>query len=164
MKKQSRKYQVKVRKEVSAGAIAFTIRGKVIKVLLLLANKPDEYYIEIGPKGHIEKGESPLKAAHREIKEEIGITLHIDSNFREEEEYTFVRKDPEKGVAERVNKKVIYFVAFMNHRDMRQISLSEEHKRYFIVPINQAIEEAQYPEQVDMLESAKEYITMRYLT
>jgi hypothetical protein len=64
---------------------------------------------------------------------------------------------------ERVEKKVVYFVAFMNHRDMRQITLSDEHKKYFIVPIDQAIKEAEYVSQERILEAAKEYITRRYI-
>jgi tRNA nucleotidyltransferase (CCA-adding enzyme) len=163
LKKQSGDYRNKTTKEVSAGAIAFAIRGKVIKVLLLLANRPDEYYVEIGPKGHIEGEESELQAANREIREEIGMPLHIDSQFREEEKYAFMRKDPKTGEMERVEKKVVYFVAFMNHRDMRQITLSDEHKKYFIVPIDQAIKEAEYVSQERILEAAKEYITRRYI-
>ena len=163
MKKQSRAPQSKAEKEISAGAIAFAIRGKEIKVLLLLANKPDEYYVEIGPKGHIERGESPLQAASREIKEEIGLRLHIDTNFRKEENYTFLRNNPKTGVPERVIKKVIYFIAFMSDKDLKQIAISEEHKKYFLVPIDQAIGDAEFPEQKPILESAKEYVTSHYL-
>ncbi len=163
MKKQSKEYRVKTRSETSAGAVAFAIRGNVIKVLLLLANRPDEYYVEIGPKGHVEKGESELQAANREIREEIGMPLHIDSNFRKEEKYTFIRKNEKSGETERVEKKVIYFVAFMNHRDMRHITLSDEHMKYFIVPIDKAIKDAEYASQERILEAAKEYITRRYI-
>jgi 8-oxo-dGTP pyrophosphatase MutT (NUDIX family) len=153
---------MKTRKVVCAGAIAFIVDNGEIKILQLLANKPGEHYLEIGPKGHLEKGESLLQAANREMREEIGIPLHIDSNFREEENYSFVRKNPQTGNIEKIKKKVVYFLAFMARKDLKRITLSEEHIRYFIVPIDKAVEEASFEEQKPVLKNAKGYILRHY--
>jgi 8-oxo-dGTP pyrophosphatase MutT (NUDIX family) len=166
LKTQSKRTQSrsKGRKETSAGAVVFTIQGRTIKILKLLGNKLHEYYVEIGPKGHIEKGESVIQAASREIKEEIGVTLHLDTNFREQEKYTFLKGDPESSRKKKIDKTAIFFIAFISNKDLRQVRLSEEHTKHFLVPIDQAIEEEKYPEQKKILEKAKIYIEAHYLT
>lgn len=54
------------------------------------------------PKGHVEKGETEEETAVREIKEETGIDVYIDPDFRETVTYS-PRKD--------AKKDVVYFVA-----------------------------------------------------
>jgi 8-oxo-dGTP pyrophosphatase MutT (NUDIX family) len=151
-----------VKKEVSAGAIVFMIHRKEIKVLQLI-KKQEKEEIDLGPKGHVEKGETLLKTANREIMEELGVPLHIDSNFREELNYSFIRID-EKKMQYKINKKLVFFLAFINQKDMKQINLSEEHKRYYLTPIDKAIEQVTFPDQRFILERAKEYIKEHYLT
>lgn len=53
------------------------------------------------PKGHIEKGETEEQTARREIKEETGIDVVLDTTFRET-----VRYCPKKDV----DKEVVYFL------------------------------------------------------
>lgn len=47
------------------------------------------------PKGHVENGETEEETAKREIKEETGIDVYIDSGFRETVTYS-PRKDSKK--------------------------------------------------------------------
>ncbi len=47
------------------------------------------------PKGHVENGETEEETAKREIKEETGIDVYIDSGFRETVTYS-PRKDAKK--------------------------------------------------------------------
>lgn len=54
------------------------------------------------PKGHMEKGESEIETAHREVLEETGIEIIIDSSFRETVSYS-----PKKDTM----KDVVYFLA-----------------------------------------------------
>lgn len=54
------------------------------------------------PKGHVENSETEEETAKREIKEETGIDVYIDSGFRETVTYS-PRKD--------AKKEVVYFVA-----------------------------------------------------
>lgn len=54
------------------------------------------------PKGHVEKGETEVETAIREIKEETNLDVEINDNYRYTEKYS-----PTEGV----EKEVIYFIA-----------------------------------------------------
>lgn len=167
LKKRSKQTQTSSAKpgfEVSAGAVPFYIENKTIKVLILIPNNVsgDEWFDM--PKGHVEKGESLVRAAQREIGEEIGLSLHLDTNFREDIDYFYTLGDPKTGGNERISKKATYFLALMHRKDTKQITLSPEHKRYYLLPIDEAIEKAKFENQKVLLEKAKDYITRHYLT
>lgn len=173
MKKQSRaprNKRTKAKKEVSAGAIAFMVQEKTIKVLQLVRNnafygiEEEGEFIDIGPKGHIGRGETTIHTAGREIREELGLPLHIDTNFNEEESHSFSKKNKKTNKTERINKKVIYFLAFMNRKDIKQIVLSEEHTKCYIKPIDEAIEQVVFPEKKRILQRARDYINTHYVT
>lgn len=173
MKKRSKKIQykgIRAVKETSAGVIAFLIRDKKIHVLLLVRNNAflgiddKEVRIDIGPKGHVEKGESIVHAASRETREEIGIPLHIDTHFKETINYSFTVFDKKTQKQEKISKKVVFFLAFMNRKDAKRIALSEEHIRYYIVPVDEAMEKIVFQNQKDVIEKAREYISVHYLT
>lgn len=54
------------------------------------------------PKGHVEENETEIETAKREIKEETGIEVDINSQYRYTEKYS---------PAEGIEKEVIYFIA-----------------------------------------------------
>jgi 8-oxo-dGTP pyrophosphatase MutT (NUDIX family) len=54
------------------------------------------------PKGHIEEGETPSSCALREIKEETGLEVELDTSFSSDIVYS-----PKKGI----EKKVTFFLA-----------------------------------------------------
>ncbi len=150
--------------EVSAGAVVFCIENKEILVLALVQNNErGESWFDM-PKGHVERGETILEAAQREIREEIGLQLHIDTNFEEENAYSLVDRDARHGRSIKINKRVVFFLAFMQSRDRKQIVLSPEHKRYYFMPIDEAVEKAKFENQRQLLKDAKAYITEKYLT
>ena len=60
------------------------------------------------PKGHVENSETEEETAKREIKEETGIDVYIDSGFRETVTYS-PRED--------AKKEVVYFVARAKNYD-----------------------------------------------
>jgi len=156
--------------ETSAGAVVFLVRDKKIKVLLLVRNnaffgiESKEVMIDIGPKGHVEKGESIVHAANREIREEIGMPLHIDMNFKEVIKYSFTALDEKAQKQKKIKKEVVFFLAFMDSRDAKKIYLSGEHTKYYIVPIEEAIDQVAFQNQKEVLEKANEYIRAHYLT
>jgi bis(5'-nucleosidyl)-tetraphosphatase len=156
--------RIRTLSETSAGAVVFCIKNKEISVLVLVQNsEKGEDWFDM-PKGHIEKGETPVQAARREIREEIGLSLHLDTGFQEENHYMFMEKDSRTGRNIRISKRVVFFLAFMHSNEKKQITLSPEHKRYYFLPIDEAIEKAKFEDQRQLLKDAKAYITEKYLT
>lgn len=137
----------------------FFVEKGQIKVLQLERNDGTN---EVGPKGHIEKGESEVRTAHREIKEEIGVGLHLDTHFRSVIDYRYERVGD--GKTSTIHKKSVFFVAFIHAHERKNLSLSKEHRAFRFVPIEKAIEELRYGNQKELLAAAQEYITLKYLT
>lgn len=57
-------------REFSSGGVIIKKKGEGVRVLLI----KDSYGRWTWPKGHVEKGETPITAATREIAEEVGLT------------------------------------------------------------------------------------------
>ena len=85
-------------KEKSCGAVVYKLEDNQIYILIEKM-KRGHYSI---PKGHVEKGETEIETALREIKEETNLEVSIDSNFREVVSYS-----PYSGCI----KDVVFFVA-----------------------------------------------------
>lgn len=73
-----------------AGGIVFRLSAKGLEYLLVRAKKPPDAWVF--PKGHVEEGETPERAAVREVLEEAGVRaatvnsiglLPVDSRFAE---------------------------------------------------------------------------------
>lgn len=91
--------------EKSCGAIVFRRFHGNIQILLIKHINSGHWSF---PKGHIENNETETETAVREIKEETGIDVYIDSGFRETVTYS-PRKD--------AKKEVVYFVARARNYD-----------------------------------------------
>lgn len=164
MKKQSKQTQSRKKpnkEETAAGAIVFLIEKGVIKVLLL---ERSDGWLEIGPKGRVKARESPIRTAHREMQEEIGIPLHIDSSFSETTRYETKDENPRTHKQYGVSKTTTYFLAFLNAHERREIRVSEEHKSFRFVPIDEAVNLVKREVWKQALREAKGYITRYYLT
>ncbi|MCL2089182.1 MAG: NUDIX domain-containing protein [Oscillospiraceae bacterium] len=85
--------------EKSCGGIIYRKHHGNIELMLIKHLKGGFWSF---PKGHMEEGETEVETARREILEETGIEVMIDSSFRETVNYS-----PKKGV----NKDVVYFLA-----------------------------------------------------
>lgn len=85
-------------KEKSCGAVTYKI---INNQYYFLIEKMKKGHFSI-PKGHVEKGESELETAYREIKEETNLEVIIDDTFREVSTYS-----PYEGCI----KDVVFFVA-----------------------------------------------------
>ena len=124
-----------------------------------MGNEPTD----LAPKGKTKSGESLLATAQREMKEEIGISLHIDTGFKEELTYMIDWEDPKTHRKVKINKTSVYFLAFLQPRERKQIVLSNEHTRYYFMPIDDAIRQANFEDQKQLLKNAKVYITEKYI-
>jgi NTP pyrophosphohydrolases including oxidative damage repair enzymes len=130
--------------EVSAGAVVF-YRGDALEYLLL--HYPAGHWDF--PKGNIELGETPEKAALREIKEETGLDVELLPGFREEVEYVYARE------RRRVRKKVIFFLA---RAPAKEVRLSWEHKGYVWLPFDQALPRLTYESSRRVLAKAHRHL------
>lgn len=101
--------------EKSCGAIIFKA-GNEIKYLIIF-NKKGKAKGHWGfPKGHVEKDETELQTAEREILEETGLTPAIDTNFRVVSIYS-----PKPGI----KKDAVYFLAKADSESRVTIQESE---------------------------------------
>lgn len=84
--------------EKSCGAVVFSRQKDEWNVLLIRHEKGRHISF---PKGHVENGETEKQTAEREIFEETGINVTVDTDFRAENRY-MARPD--------VEKLVVFFV------------------------------------------------------
>ena len=130
--------------EKSCGIILFNEN----KVLLLQHN-------DIGnarghwdfPKGHMEKGETEIQTALREVEEETGLKdLRLFSDFSHKISYNLIKEEKE------ISKEVIFFLGVTNKIN---IILSGEHQDYAWLTYDSAIERLTY-------NNAKESLAISY--
>lgn len=91
--------------EKSCGAIVYRKYHGNTEILLIKHVNSGHWSF---PKGHVEKDETEVETALREIKEETGIDVIIDSSFRETVTY-YPKKDTQK--------VVVYFIARAKNYD-----------------------------------------------
>ena len=88
-----------MKKEKSCGAVVYRDGDAGMEVLLIKHKNGGHWAF---PKGHVEKKETEAETTLREIKEETGLKVELDTSFRE-----IVAYSPKPGVM----KDVIYFAA-----------------------------------------------------
>ena len=86
-----------MKKERSCGAVVFRQENEELKILLIRHRNGGHWSF---PKGHMEKGETESDTALREILEETGLSVQLDTTFRKVVSYA-----PKPGVI----KNVVYF-------------------------------------------------------
>lgn len=94
-----------MKKEKSCGAIVYRIDNGNVLVLMVKHVNGGHWSF---PKGHVEQNETEAQTAKREIKEETGIDVEIDTRFKEKVTYS-----PKKDVL----KDVIFFAAKTEKED-----------------------------------------------
>ena len=88
-----------MKKEISCGAVIARQTDAGCEILLIRHANGGHWAF---PKGHVEGNETEAETALREIREETGLSVTLDTNFR-----TVVTYSPKPGVM----KDVIYFAA-----------------------------------------------------
>lgn len=92
--------------EKSCGAVVFRGNGENRRVLLIRHVNGGHWSF---PKGHVEKAETETETALREIKEETGLDVSLDTAFRSVATYS-----PAPGVT----KDVVYFAASSPNKEL----------------------------------------------
>ena len=136
----------------SAGIILFryTPKGLVYLVLRSSNQIPTRGEFWDFPKGQLEKGETGLEGAKREVFEETGIKdFKLDIDFKETIRYfTWIK-----------GKRAIKFVAmFLAEAKNAKVKLSWEHDKYKWLPYKKAHETISLKEMKEPLKKADEYL------
>lgn len=102
------------------------------------------------PKGHVEKGESDVGAALRELEEETGIaSVELIDGFAESIHYFFKRD------GKLVSKDVIFFLALV---PKNEVTLSVEHKDFMWLPIDEALNKVTFETAKEVLRKADAFL------
>ncbi|MDD5043430.1 MAG: sugar phosphate nucleotidyltransferase [Patescibacteria group bacterium] len=135
-------------KEYSAGAVIFRKANSRRKYLLLYSTNG---YWSL-PRGHIEKGETDVVAAKREIQEETGLkNLKFISGFKVRGGFVNKQKN--------INKDIVYFLAETKEKN---ITVSPpEHKGYIWVDYKEAMRRAGYSNTKNLLRQAEDFLNNR---
>ena len=87
--------------EKSCGAIVFTKDAESIKYVIIESKEGVFGF----PKGHVEKNETEIETARREVLEETGLRVEFLEDFQMEDSYSFQRN------GETRIKHIVYFLA-----------------------------------------------------
>lgn len=157
-------------REISAGAvICYRENGKVYYLLLrhesLKKNKRKKGHWDF-PKGHLEKDETELEAAKREVAEETGLKdIEIISGFRNVIKYSFKARENftrEKEIIENTAKggdwifKVVVF--FLARSNSKEVKLSHEHVGYVWLEYDEALKQLTFKNAKETLKRANKYL------
>lgn len=88
--------------EFSAGGVIFNPEGKVLLILV-----QDQWGKWTFPKGLIEKGETPQRAAMREVKEEVGLDAEVVTELSKTDHWYIAKWEKNKP---KVHKTVYWFL------------------------------------------------------
>jgi 8-oxo-dGTP pyrophosphatase MutT (NUDIX family) len=133
--------------ERSAGAIV--VHRSDSKIEYLILHYPAGHWDF--PKGNVEKGESELDAAIREIGEETGLTdLKFINGFKKMIQYYYRKGD------QLVKKTVTFYLAESKTKDVK---ISFEHQGYVWLPIDEALAKVTYQNARNVLKEAHQFLT-----
>ncbi|MGA1975014.1 MAG: NUDIX domain-containing protein [Conexivisphaerales archaeon] len=119
--------------EQSAGGIIFYRTAKGEPLFLLMINRKG--YLEF-PKGHLQRGETDLMAAKREVNEETGLSqIKVLQGFKTMINYRFQR------IGRETEKQVVFFL--METRP-QNVVISEEHQGFMWLPYEEAMSKLSY--------------------
>lgn len=141
-----------MRKEFSAGAVVYFLNEKEQRLEYLVLHYGSSHWDF--PKGKIEPGETSEQAALREIKEETGLGVNLDTSFEHRLFYKFKNRE-----GELVSKQVSFYVALSNSKE---VTISEEHTGFKWLSYEEARQLLTYDNAVHLLDIAHAHITRLY--
>ncbi|MCI1966026.1 MAG: NUDIX domain-containing protein [Oscillospiraceae bacterium] len=130
--------------EKSCGAVVYSNNGGELKFLLIRHVNGGHWSF---PKGHVEAGETEVQTALREISEEVGLEVELDTGFRRVTSYS-----PAKGIW----KDVVYFAA--RAKGLALKTQKEEILQAGWFPFAEAKEKITYPNDVKLFQEAVAYV------
>ncbi|MEW6162035.1 MAG: NUDIX hydrolase [Nitrospirota bacterium] len=135
-----------IKRQVSSGGVIFRKNNASIEIALVAVKGGKVWCL---PKGLIDKGESPEKAAIREVAEETGLKGRIVEKLGEITYWYYLKEEEAK-----CRKTVHFFLIEYESGDILSHDWEVEDVSWF--PIEEAIEKASYKNEGEMIEKAKE--------
>lgn len=129
--------------EKSCGAVVFRKNNGKDQILLIKHVNGGHWAF---PKGHVENNETEDETALREIREETGLSVTLDTKYRK-----VVTYNPKHNVI----KDVVYFIAIADNSDT--VAQEEEISRIKWVDIDDAINHVSYDNDKKVLIGAIEH-------
>ncbi len=139
--------------EHSAGVITYFYVPDLQQIQYLILHYPSGHWDF--PKGKIERNETEIEAAVREVHEETGLSISIDHNFRHCLSYFYKNKD-----GRLVSKEVVFFVG---QATTQQVVLSFEHQDYQWLTYTAAQQQLTYRNAQELLALAHDYLKECYI-
>lgn len=130
--------------EKSCGCVIFSKNGDSVEVLLT-QNKRGLHWSF--PKGHVERGESEIQTAVREVREETGLAVSPFPDFTISNKYVTSRSS---------TKTVVYFVAECERSAPLTLQESEVKAARWL-PVAEARTALTYDNDVKILSDASQY-------
>ncbi len=134
--------------EKSCGIVLFN-EQKVLLLQYAKGQKEGEWDLQGHwdfPKGHVDKGETEIETATRELEEETGIkNIILLDNFRKTINYTIQKRD------RKISKEVVFFIATTVETE---INLSHEHVDYGWFDFTSALKQLTYDNARSVLSEA----------
>ena len=135
--------------EISAGIIPYYKKTKEFLLLHYPSIKKGKGHWGF-PKGHVEKGETEIQTAKREMKEETGLDIEFIFGFKDEVEYFYKTKERKLS-----KKKVVFFIGIPKSKEVK---LSYEHDNYKWVKYEDALKLLTFENEKKVLKRAWEFI------
>ena len=134
--------------EKSCGVVLFN-EQKVLLLQYATGQKEGEWDLQGHwdfPKGHVDKGETEIETATRELEEETGIkNIILLDNFRKTINYKIQKRD------RKISKEVVFFIATTVETE---INLSHEHIDYGWFDFPSALKQLTYDNARSVLSEA----------
>ena len=143
--------QAVARREISAGCVVYRRNGGLTEVALIQPREREAWAL---PKGLIERGETPERAARREAREETGLSGDIKAKI-DTIKYSYTAKWEEPPI--RIFKIVTFFLLQFTGGNPEDHDLEVERVEWF--PIDDAIRHASYRQEKDVLKKARALIS-----
>ena len=135
-----------MKREKSCGAVVYAETGNG---RLYLVEKMLHGHYGL-PKGHVEPGEIEKQTAEREILEETGLAVSVDTRFREVTSYS-----PAPGVM----KDVVFFVARAGSTETTPQPTEVE--AVFFLPLERALVRLTYESDREVIRRAEKYLNKK---
>jgi 8-oxo-dGTP pyrophosphatase MutT (NUDIX family) len=142
------KPKLPVRRQVSAGGVAFRRSGAGVEVALIMPRGTQRWQL---PKGLVDAGEAPDATACREVREEAGVDADAVSPI-ETIEYWYVGTDRD-GTRVRFHKSVHFFLLEYRGGDVREHDHEVSDARW--VPVGEALELLAFKNERAVVEKAR---------